>query len=217
MTLISGTFENWSTCDNFYQKVVKAVELSHNKPIVCPVLIGRAADLTALYVLVDQAKRGEGQVALISGEAGIGKSRLVAEAKAYAANQGFLPLQGNCFQTDSAFPYAPLLDLLRSYFSGSSLVTGHNDLTPFAQELSQFLPDVIPLIPESTPLVVSSAPDPQQEKRRLFALLLHFLPNRPHTNPCCSSLKIYTGATTPALNSCCTWQGGVHICPSFLC
>ena len=35
--------------------------LARNKPIVCPVLIGRAADLTALYVLVDQAKRGEGQ------------------------------------------------------------------------------------------------------------------------------------------------------------
>src|SRR5436190_7199964 len=147
--------------------------LSHNKPIVCPVLIGRAADLTALYVLVDQAKRGEGQVALISGEAGIGKSRLVAEAKAYAVGQGFLPLQGNCFQTDSAFPYAPLLDLLRSYFSGSSLVTGHNDLTPFAQELSQFLPDMTPL--ERTPLMLPPSLDPQQEKRRLFALLLHFV------------------------------------------
>src|SRR5260370_33847161 len=167
-------FENRSTCDNFYQKVVKAMVLSPSKPIVCPVLIGRAADLTALYVLVDQAKRGEGQVALISGEAGIGKSRLAAEAKAYAANQGFLPLQGNCFQTDSAFPYAPLLDLLRSYFSGSSLVTGHHDLAPFAQELSQFLPDVTPLIPESTPLLVPPSLDPQQEKRRLFALVLHF-------------------------------------------
>ncbi|HEV2580246.1 MAG TPA: AAA family ATPase, partial [Ktedonobacteraceae bacterium] len=149
--------------------------LPPNKPIVCPVLIGRAADLTALHVLVDQAKRGEGQVALISGEAGIGKSRLVTEAKTYAASQGFLLLQGSCFQADRAFPYAPLLDLLRSYFSGSSLVTGQNDLTPFAQELSQFLPDVTPLIPDSTPLMVPPPLDPQQEKRRLFAMSLHFV------------------------------------------
>ncbi len=148
--------------------------LSPNKPIVCPVLIGRAADLTALQALVDQAKRGEEQVALISGEAGIGKSRLVAETKTYAANQGFLLLQGNCFQADRAFPYAPILDLLHSCFSGSSPQTRHRDLAPFAQELSQFLPDVTPLIPESTPLVIPSAPDPHQEKRRLFALLLHF-------------------------------------------
>src|SRR5713101_9087830 len=174
MTIISGMFENRSTCDNFYQKVVKAVELSHNKPIVCPVLIGRAADLTALHVLVDQAKRGEGQVALISGEAGIGKSRLVAETKTYAANQGFMLLQGNCFQADSAFPYAPFLDLLRACFSSSSSLTRHDELTSFAQEFSRFLPDVAPLIPEHTPLVVPSSLDPPQEKRRLFALLLHF-------------------------------------------
>src|SRR6266516_3547831 len=153
---------------------MKAMALSSNKPIVCPVLIGRATDLIALQVLIDQTKQSEGQVALISGEAGIGKSRLVAEAKTYAASQGFLSLQGSCFQTDSAFPYAPFLDLLRSYFSGSSPVTGHHDLTPFAQELSRFLPDMTPLIPERTSLIVPSSLDPQQEKRRLFALLLHF-------------------------------------------
>ncbi len=131
--------------------------LSRNKPIVCPVLIGREADLTALQALIEQAKRGERQVALIGGEAGIGKSRLVAETKTYAANQGFLLLQGNCFQADRAFPYAPFLDLLPSCFSGASPLTRHDDLTPFAQELARFLPDVTPLIPERTPLVVPSS------------------------------------------------------------
>jgi DNA-binding CsgD family transcriptional regulator/tetratricopeptide (TPR) repeat protein len=149
--------------------------LSSNKPIVCPVLIGRAADLAALYVLVDQAKRGEEQVALISGEAGIGKSRMVAEVKTHATSQGFLLLQGNSFQADSAFPYAPFLDLLRSYFSSFSPLTRHHDLIAFAQELSQFLPDMTSLIPESIPYIVPPSPDPQQEKRRLFTLLLHFV------------------------------------------
>src|SRR5579863_4652436 len=154
--------------------------LSPNKPIVCPVLIGRATDLTALHVLIDQTKQGEGQVALISGEAGIGKSRLVAEAKTYAASQGFLLMQGNCFQADSAFPYAPFLDLFRAYFSSATLQARQHELALFAQELSQFLPDVTPLIPESTPapLQAPSSADPQQEKRRLFALLLHFFTQR---------------------------------------
>ena len=145
-----------------------------NKQIVCPVLIGREADLTALQALIEQAKRGERQVALIGGEAGIGKSRLVAETKTYAANQGFVLLQGNCFQADRAFPYAPFLDLLRACFSRSSPLTRHDELTSFAQEFSRFLPDVAALIPEHTPLVVPSSRDPQQEQRRLFALLLHF-------------------------------------------
>ena len=128
-----------------------------DKLIVCPILIGRAVNLTALQALIDQTKQGKGQVALISGEAGIGKSRLVAEAKTYAANQGFLLLQGNCFQTDRVFPYAPFLDLLQAYFSRSFPQTERHDLAPFAQELAQFLPDVTPLISESTPLLVPSA------------------------------------------------------------
>ena len=86
------------------------------KPITCPELIGRTRERTALHTLVDTVKSGQGRVALISGEAGIGKSRLTAEAKAYAAAQGFLLLQGHCFPTDTSCPYAPLLDLLRSFW-----------------------------------------------------------------------------------------------------
>ena len=85
-----------------------------NPSVICPILIGRTAELAAFHLLIDQVKSGRGQVALLSGEAGVGKSRLVAETKAYAAAQGFLLLQGNCFQTDVSYPYAPLLDLLRS-------------------------------------------------------------------------------------------------------
>ncbi len=145
-----------------------------NTSVICPILIGRTAELSAFHLLIDQVKSGRGQVALLWGEAGVGKSRLVAETKTYAASQGFLLLQGNCFQADRAFPYAPFLDLLRSCFSSSSPLTRHNDLTSFAKEFSRFLPDVAPLIPEHTPLVVPSSLDPEQEQRRLFALLLHF-------------------------------------------
>src|SRR5258708_18814653 len=84
---------------------------------MCPVFIGRAPERDALYRLIDRTRSGQGQVALVCGEAGIGKSRLVAEAKVYAAHDFLLLLEGHCFQTDSAFPYAPLLDLFRSYFA----------------------------------------------------------------------------------------------------
>jgi AAA ATPase domain len=47
-----------------------------NTSVVCPILIGRTAELAALHLLLDQAKSGKGQVVLLSGEAGIGKSRL---------------------------------------------------------------------------------------------------------------------------------------------
>jgi DNA-binding CsgD family transcriptional regulator len=146
------------------------MEHSPNKPIVCPVLIGRAADLTALHVLVDQAKRGEGQVVLISGEAGIGKSRLAAEVKTYATAQGFLLLQGQCFPTDRSCPYAPLLDLLRAHLATSSREHMDTEMGSLASALSPLLPDLLPL-PSDLPSLPPLAPE--QEKRRLFAALAH--------------------------------------------
>ena len=83
-----------------------------NQPISSPVLIGRQREVAILQSLIDQVRQGRGQVLLLSGEAGIGKSRLLAEGKRQASEQGFLVLQGSCFPTDRSAPYAPLLDLL---------------------------------------------------------------------------------------------------------
>src|SRR6516225_3553189 len=110
-----------------------------NASVVCPMVIGRTAELAAFHLLLEQAKSGSGHVALLGGEAGVGKSRLVAEVKTSAERGGFRLVQGNCFQADRAFPYAPFLDLLRSFFSSSSTLPSHRDLLPFAQELSQYL------------------------------------------------------------------------------
>ncbi len=142
-----------------------------NKPVVCPVLIGRSGDLAALRTLVDQAKRGQGQVALMSGEAGIGKSRLVAEGKTYALAQGCRLLQGNCFPGDSSCPYAPLLDLLRTHFAGQSRTEIATELGPFAREFAQLIPDLVHELPGSTSPPLLHPLEPEQEKRRLFEAL----------------------------------------------
>src|SRR5262245_51024562 len=104
--------------------------------IVCPIVIGRAPQLDALRQLIDAASGGHGQAVLISGEAGVGKSRLVAEAKRYAAARDVLLLQGACFPQDSACPYAPLLDLLRARFAGRAPPTIADDVGPFARDLA---------------------------------------------------------------------------------
>jgi len=139
--------------------------------IICPVFIGRATDLATLHQLIEQAKGGRGHVALISGEAGIGKSRLVAEAKTYAATHNVLLLQGNCFPSDFSCPYAPLLDLLRAYAASQQAATITSDLAPFTREMYPLLPDLVPLPPDQP---LPSSPDPEQEKRRLFAALAQF-------------------------------------------
>jgi DNA-binding CsgD family transcriptional regulator/Flp pilus assembly protein TadD len=150
------------------------MKASFHQPVVCPVLIGRTPDLALLQLSLEQVKSGKGQVALLCGEAGIGKSRLVTEIKTEAFAQGFQLLQGNCFPTDLSFPYAPLLDLLRSVFLTSSTAQVEALMGPFAREFAPLLPDVIHLFPGLTVLPPLPSLDPEQEKRRLFAALAHF-------------------------------------------
>jgi predicted ATPase len=138
---------------------------------MCPVFIGRVSERDALSQLIDRTRSGQGGVALVCGESGIGKSRLVAEAKAYAEAQDFFLLQGNCFQMDSSYPYAPLLDLLRA-----SAVPTPDAQDPIVLEFARLLPELAPDLSGPLP---SPLPDPEQEKRRLFAALTRFFKARP--------------------------------------
>lgn len=73
--------------------------------------VGRDSELTALRGLIDAARQGETGVAVVAGEAGMGKSSLVAEA----ARRGDVPfVLGRCVPMGGeAMPLAPLADLVR--------------------------------------------------------------------------------------------------------
>jgi len=111
----------------------------------------------------------------VCGEAGIGKSRLIAEAKAEASALGFLLLQGSCFQMDSSYPYAPLLDLLRA-----SAVPTPDAPDPIVLEFARLLQELASDLSGPLP---TPQPDPQQEKRRLFAALTRFFKARASQRP----------------------------------
>ena len=77
-------------------------------------LVGRTTEFGRLTRLLDLAAAGEPVVALVSGDAGMGKTRLVAEVAAAAARQGFMVLSGRCAELGDSVPYLPLADALRS-------------------------------------------------------------------------------------------------------
>jgi predicted ATPase len=76
-------------------------------------LVGRDGELTRLLGLLDDASNGRPSHALISGDAGVGKTRLVAELATRAADRGFLVLSGRCAELGDSIPYLPLADALR--------------------------------------------------------------------------------------------------------
>src|SRR2546425_198488 len=146
--------------------------LPFDTSVVCPVLIGRTASLASFERVFEQVKSGQGQTIFVSGEAGIGKSRFVSEARTRVEQEQARFLQGHCFEQDRSLPFAPLLDLLRTLvFSGSRNEALHS-LAPVAPELMKILPDLALWLPEVKPTPVL---EPAQEKRRLFVALTHFL------------------------------------------
>jgi tetratricopeptide (TPR) repeat protein len=139
--------------------------------IECPVVIGREGPLRTLEQALEGARAGHGQTIVLAGEAGIGKSRLVAEAKSRTHPHQMLTLQGHCYEPDRVLPYAPLLDLLRARFTARSATDIAHDLGPAAHELVKLLPELATRLPDLAP---TPALNPEQEKRRLFQALTEF-------------------------------------------
>ncbi|GAA3508426.1 DNA-binding CsgD family transcriptional regulator [Streptosporangium album] len=77
------------------------------------VLIGRLVELDRLTAVLDSAAGELAGVALVGGDAGIGKTRLVTELGERARAAGFAVLVGQCAELGDALPYLPLADALR--------------------------------------------------------------------------------------------------------
>jgi DNA-binding CsgD family transcriptional regulator/tetratricopeptide (TPR) repeat protein len=68
--------------------------------------------------LLSDAEAGQPVVLLVSGDAGVGKTRLIVELAAEAAARGFTTLSGRCAELAETIPYLPLADALRGAGTG---------------------------------------------------------------------------------------------------
>ncbi|HET9895347.1 MAG TPA: AAA family ATPase [Streptosporangiaceae bacterium] len=104
-------------------------------------LVGREAELGHLLSLLDGAAAGGPVVALVSGDAGVGKTRLVTELAARARARSFTVLSGSCAEIGDAVPYLPLADALRDAATGPSPGGALLDALAARPVLSRLLPD----------------------------------------------------------------------------
>jgi tetratricopeptide (TPR) repeat protein len=145
--------------------------LAKEKPIISPLLVGRTREMEILATALRTVGQGQGQVVLLAGEAGIGKSRLVAELRHRATAMQCIILQGHCFERDLVFPYAPLIDTLRAFLGPQPAASVADLLGALAVELVKLLPELALAMPTLHP---TPALDPEAEKRRLFETLVQF-------------------------------------------
>jgi predicted ATPase len=76
--------------------------------VLCPVVVGRAAELGVLRAALGAAADGAGGVVFLSGEAGIGKSRLVREVADEARARDVAVVAGRAVPGGAGTPYRPL-------------------------------------------------------------------------------------------------------------
>ena len=136
------------------------------QPISSSVFVGRRAELEALDERLHAAGQGHGSTVLLSGEAGIGKSRLVAEVSVRAERV----LRGHCFETDSTLPFAPVIDLLRTCLSSLPAEEAAGLISPIRAEIARLLPDLTPNDMPAAPIT-----DSEWDKRSLFLALDDFV------------------------------------------
>ncbi|MGW6915630.1 ATP-binding protein [Kitasatospora sp. NPDC054939] len=106
---------------------------------------GREREMRELLGAVSQARPA---VVLVEGEAGIGKSRLVAEASARLEAEGLRVLAGGCHPLREPLAYGPVVDALRRIGPWLPPV---EELGASAGALAPLLPDLAGALPEPPP------------------------------------------------------------------
>jgi predicted ATPase len=81
---------------------------------VAELFVGRQREVSALRTALDSACAGDGRMALLAGEPGIGKTRTVMELTAPATNRDALIVWGRCHEEAGAPPYWPWVQILRA-------------------------------------------------------------------------------------------------------
>jgi DNA-binding SARP family transcriptional activator len=135
-------------------------------------LVGRQRELAQLEQLWDRAQNGQAQLALVVGEPGIGKTRLIQALMAHTQRQGAVVLRGGCYEYEATTPYLPFVECLRAYVHAHDVDTLRAQLGPTAAELVRLAPEIE--VKLGVPAPSPSLP-PGDERLRLFDNIARFL------------------------------------------
>jgi hypothetical protein len=140
-------------------------------------LVGRERELRLLLDRWEQARAGEGQVVLVSGEAGIGKTRLVEEFSTRLAGEPHLWIESGASPLEQNTPFYAATEMLRdarwsSVDRSDLFVELERALRLAGLKISEALPLIAEMldlpIPKSYPPLLMA---PEQKRKRLLGAL----------------------------------------------
>lgn len=158
-------------------------------------LVGRKREMARIEEVIERASAGRGQLLVISGEAGVGKSRLLEDVIALARGKvpGMHGLGGNCLSYGSQSPYLPWIELLNALFGlnereGESPGQKMRIVEQRMIEAGPSLADWAPLMGQLLGLPapdnhLTASLDAQLRKQRTFDIILSLLRHRARQVP----------------------------------
>lgn len=127
-----------------------------------PPLVGRAAEMARLATAWRSATAGHAQLVLVTGEAGVGKTRLAEEFRRWCTRTGGAAAEARCYPAEGPLAYGPVTDWLRSAAVRPRLP--RLDVARLS-ELARLLPELVVEVPGLT----RPEPLPENDQRhRLF-------------------------------------------------
>lgn len=130
------------------------------------VLVAREGEWNRIMALLEMVMQGSGRLVLLSGEPGIGKTRLAQEVTLKARHWGFLVGTGRCYEQEQTMPYYPFLEALVMLYEAShpSIRAEVPRRWPY---LGRLLPDQVGIVPISS--------DGQEDQYLLFRAVTGFI------------------------------------------
>lgn len=152
------------------QKANTATSLSISSRILP--FVGRLREVTLVMDVYDMAKDESARVVLMTGEPGIGKTRLLEEIALRAAGDGAVVLRGGNSEAEGMPPYLPFLEALGQHIQITPLDDLREQVAAAPQVLAGLFPELIVRLGD---LAVPSASPPEQARLRLYEAIGAFL------------------------------------------
>jgi tetratricopeptide (TPR) repeat protein len=158
--------------------------------------VGRVAERARLEELWEQAGQGSLRLALISGEAGVGKTRLATHLALQARGDGATVLYGRCDE-DLGVPYQPWVQALRHFVAEAPQAVLRAHVERHGGDLARLVPDLGERVPD---LPSPRQSDPETERYLLYAAAAGLLEGAGEQEPLLLILDDLQWADSPTLS-----------------
>ena len=149
-----------------------AVPAAETAPAVQPLqrlarvpFVGRQQELASLKAALEEALSGKGSLRLVTGEPGIGKTRLAQELALYAQLRGRKVLLGRCTEAEGSPPYLPFVEALETVIGEQRTESLQERLGEDASIVAKLLPRIAARLPDLPP---PPQLPPESERYMLF-------------------------------------------------